>query len=100
MTLLLLTPFGCRIRQCLLISWAGLRGASSIVFAITAVSSGVYLSIDLFHVVFMVSLFSIAIQGALLPAVSKKLDMIDENPDITRTFSDYDDLDALEPRGY
>lgn len=91
MTLLLLTPFGCRIRQCLLISWAGLRGASSIVFAITAVSSGVYLSMDLFHVVFMVSLFSIAIQGALLPAVSKKLDMIDENPDITRTFSDYDE---------
>ncbi len=91
MSLILLKPLGCSIRQCLLISWAGLRGASSIVFAITAVSAGISLSIDLFHVVFMISLFSISVQGALLPTVSRTLNMIDEHPDITRTFNDYGD---------
>lgn len=91
MTLILLLPFKCSLKQCLLISWAGLRGASSIVFAIVAVSSGIDLSIDLFHVVFLVSLFSISIQGALLPTVSKKLDMIDENPNINKTFNDFEE---------
>jgi cell volume regulation protein A len=32
----LLTPFGCKPRQQLLVSWAGMRGAASIVFAIMA----------------------------------------------------------------
>ena len=91
MTLLLLRPQKCSLKQCLLISWAGLRGASSIVFAISAVSSGISLSFDLFHVVFMVSLFSIALQGALLPIASKKLGMIDDSPNIYKTFNDYGD---------
>ena len=89
-TILLLMPLKCSLRQCLLISWAGLRGASSIVFAITAVSAGVALSMDLFHVVFMVSLFSIAIQGALLPTIAIKLKMIDESPNIAKTLNDFD----------
>lgn len=33
---LLLKPFKCSVNQCLLVSWAGLRGASSIVFSIIA----------------------------------------------------------------
>lgn len=90
MTMILLIPQGCSFKQCLLIAWAGLRGASSIVFAISAVSAGINLSMDLFHVVFNVSLFSIAIQGALLPIVSKGLGMIDDNPNIYKHFNDYD----------
>ena len=91
MSVILLMPQKCSFRQCMLISWAGLRGASSIVFAIVAVSSGISLSFDLFHVVFLVSLFSISIQGALLPTVSKKLDMIDEHPNIYKTFNELDE---------
>ena len=91
MTMILLLPQKCSWKQCLLISWAGLRGASSIVFAIVAVSSGVNLSFDLFHVVFLVSLFSIAIQGALLPTISKKLDMVEKEANIYRTFNDYEE---------
>ena len=91
MTVILLMPLKCSFRQCMLISWAGLKGASSIVFAIVAVSSGISLSMDLFHVVFLVSLFTILVQGTLLPTVSRKLNMIDENPDIFKTFNDYDD---------
>ena len=89
MCIILLKPLKCSLKQCLLISWAGLRGASSIVFAIVAVSSGIRLSFDLFHVVFLVSLFSIAIQGALLPYFSKKLDMVEKNANISKTFNDY-----------
>ncbi|MFW5674916.1 MAG: cation:proton antiporter, partial [Acetivibrio ethanolgignens] len=55
---LLLLPFQCSIRQCLLVSFAGLRGAASSVFAIMVVASGASISYDLFHIVFMVSLFS------------------------------------------
>lgn len=67
----IMLPFKSSIKQCLLVSWAGLRGAASSVFAIMVISSGANISYDLFHIVFMVSLFSVAIQGTLLPAASK-----------------------------
>lgn len=74
----ILKPFKCSVRQCLLVSWAGLRGASSIVFSIVVMAGGSVMSKDLFNIVFMISLLSVAIQGTLLPAVSRRLDMIDE----------------------
>lgn len=86
---MLMLPFGKNIRQCLLVSWAGLRGASSCVFAIMAVSEGISMKQDLFHIVFMASLFSVAIQGTLLPAVAKKLNMVDNSTDVRKTFNDY-----------
>lgn len=82
-------------RRWLLISWAGLRGAASIVFAIMVIDSGADMSYDLFHIVFMVSLFSVAIQGTLLPAVSKKLQMVDEESDVLKTFNDYQEESAI-----
>ena len=91
MTIILLMPQKCSLRQCLLISWAGIRGASSVVFAIVAVSSGIKLCFDLFHVIFVVSLFSIMVQGALLPKVSEKLEMIIDEPNVYKTFNDYED---------
>lgn len=86
----LLAPFKSKINQILLISFAGLRGASSIVFAIVATMS-VTTQSDLFHMVFFVVLFSISLQGTLLPFVSKKLKMIDESGDVMKTFNDYSD---------
>ena len=93
---LLLKPLKCNWNQCLLIAWAGLRGASSSVFAITAVAAGVSMKEDLFHVVFMVSLFSVAIQGTLLPGIAKKLDMVDDTADVRRTFNDYQEETAFQ----
>ncbi len=92
----LLKPMGCSIRQCLLIAWAGLRGASSSVFAIMAVANGISMKHDLFHIVFMVSLFSVAIQGSFLPAVAKKLNMVDENADVRKTFNDYQEETSFQ----
>ena len=65
-------------------------------FAITAVAAGVSMKEDLFHVVFMVSLFSVAIQGTLLPGIAKKLDMVDDTADVRRTFNDYQEETALQ----
>lgn len=92
---LLLLPFRCSIRQCLLVSWAGLRGAASSVFALMVITSGAHVSYDLFHIVFTVSLFSVAIQGTLLPWAAKKLDMVDEMADVRKTFNDYQEESAI-----
>ncbi|WP_264293471.1 TrkA C-terminal domain-containing protein [Blautia hansenii] len=93
---LLLKPMKCSNRQCWLISWAGLRGASSSVFAITAVAAGISMKQDLFHIVFMVSLFSVAIQGTFLPKVAQKLSMIDDTADVSKTFNDYQEETSLQ----
>ena len=61
---LVLTPFRSKIKQQLLVSWSGLRGAASIVF-------------------------SILLQGSMLPWISRKLDMLDKTADVMKTFNDY-----------
>lgn len=93
---LLLRPLGCSGRQIGLVSWAGLRGASSIVFAIMATVSPAYLKNDVFHIVFCVVLFSIAFQGTLLPWVARRLGMIDPAADVLRTFNDYQEEQAVQ----
>ena len=92
----ILMPFRCPVKQQLLVSWAGLRGAASIVFAIMATVSPAYTKNDLFHIVIFIVLFSISIQGTLLGLVAKKLDMIDENGNVMTTFSDYSDEMPVE----
>lgn len=92
----LMSPFKCSMKQNLVISWAGLRGASSCVFAIMAVAAGISMKQDLFHIVFMVSLFSVTIQGMLLPYVSKYFDMVDNDADVRKTFNDYQEDTALQ----
>lgn len=92
----ILTPFKCPWRQQLVVSWAGLRGAASIVFAIMATVSPAYMKNDIFHIVFFIVLFSISIQGTLLPLISKKLDMIDDRSNVMKTFSDYSDENPIE----
>ncbi len=93
--LLLMLPFGRGLRENALVSWAGLRGAASIVFAIMAVGALEGLSIDLFHIVFTVALVSVTLQGTLLPRVAKLLDMIDGNADVRKTFTDYQEESVL-----
>lgn len=85
----ILKPFGCSLNQIALVSFAGIRGASAIVFAIMATLNPAYLKNDIFHIVFCIVLFSIAIQGTLLSYIARKLDMIDTEGDISKTFSDY-----------
>lgn len=88
---LLMLPFKSPLRQTALVSFCGMRGAASIVFAIVAVNQHAKLDNDIYHVVFFVVLFSILIQGTLLPFVSKILNMTDAEADVLKTFTDYSD---------
>jgi len=76
------------LQQKAVVSWAGIRGAASIVFAIVAVST-VELHYDLFHIIFAIVLLSLAIQGGLMPAVAIKTKMYDPQGNIMKTFSNY-----------
>ena len=76
-------------RQLGLISFVGLRGAASIVFAINILTSGVELQNDIFSIVFCIVLLSIALQGSLVPAVAKAAGMTDAGEDVMTTFSDF-----------
>lgn len=93
---LLLSFFKSDINQCLLVSWAGLRGVASIVFAIIAMDSGITLHYDLFHLVFLISILSVAIQGTFLPLAAKMTNMIDPHVDIKKTFNDYEEECAVK----
>lgn len=93
---LLLSFFKSGINQYLLVSWAGLRGVASIVFAIIAMDSGITLHYDLFHLVFLISILSVAIQGTFLPLAAKMTNMIDPHVDIKKTFNDYEEECAVK----
>lgn len=91
----IMLPFKSTFKQCLLVSWAGLRGAASIVFAIMVVANDAAFNYDLFHIVFLISLLSVAFQGSLLPLAAKITDMIDNNSDVCKTFNDYQEESSL-----
>lgn len=94
--LLVMSPFKCKINQQMFVAWSGMRGAASIVFAIMAMTSPAALGNDIFHIVFFIVLFSVLVQGTLLPVVARKLDMIDEDADVMKTFTDYADEMPVE----
>lgn len=87
----LLTPFKAPFHQQFVISFAGLRGAASIVFAIMTAVSPAYGEDTIFHIVFCVVLISILFQGTFLPFVARRFHMIDNNSDVLKTFNDYSD---------
>ena len=86
----ILTPFRkYSFKQQSLISFVGLRGAASIVFAIMAMTDNPLLENDIFNIVFCLVLISISLQGSLIPWVAGKLDMLDADADVMKTFNDY-----------
>lgn len=88
---ILMKPFKLKTNQIFLISFAGLRGAAAIAFAIMAINNNVNLSFDIFHTVFVICIFSLLIQGSLLPFVTDKLNMFSINDSVLRTFNYYSD---------
>lgn len=92
---LILKCFKASWHKCLLVSFAGLRGAASSVFAAMAVAAGVPMGSDLFQIVFVVTLLSVSIQGSLLGPLARKLNMIDDKEDVFKTFNDYVEENSL-----
>ena len=46
------------------------------------VCAGVATKLDIFHIVFFIALFSVAVQGSFLPLAARKLHMIDNFSDV------------------
>ncbi|MDE6731959.1 MAG: potassium/proton antiporter [Oscillospiraceae bacterium] len=93
---LIMKPFKAHLNQIALVSFAGIRGASSIVFAIMVTANEAYTKNDIFHIVFMIVLISISVQGSLLPLVARKTNMIDDGENVMKTFNDYSDENAVQ----
>ncbi len=85
---LLMLPFRKPLRQLLLLSFSGLRGAAAIVFAMMAMSR-VEIGDTIFHITFLIAVLSVLFQGSLLPICARKLDMIDDSDDVMKSFTDY-----------
>ncbi len=81
--------------QMALISFVGLRGAASIVFAIMILSSKAALTNDIFSIVFCIVIISIALQGSLVPAAAKVCKMTDSDADVMTTFSDFQEKSEM-----
>ena len=88
-TFSILSWFKVPIKEQLFISLVGIRGAASIVFAIFAVTYDVHINYDIFHIIFFIALFSVSVQGTLIPKVARKLDLIDDDQSVLKTFNDY-----------
>ena len=109
-TLAVLRPFGAGLGKIALASWAGLRGAASVVFALYVVTAGVdmpgtlshtawvtgaSLPFNIFDLVFVVVILSLVVQGSALPALAKRLGMIDAGANVMRTFNDFQEESDL-----
>lgn len=90
-TFIILSPFKFTAKEKIFISWVGLRGAASVVFAIFAVTYGVNIENDIFHIIFFIALFSVAIQGTFIPKIASLLDLVDTGAEgsVLKTFTDY-----------
>lgn len=93
----ILSFFKTPVKQQLFISWVGLRGAASIVFATFALKAELPISNLIFNTVFFIAFFSVIIQGSFIPLVAKKLNLIGEQDNVLKTFTDYveDTYDTL-----
>lgn len=88
-TFSILSWFRIPFKHQLFVSLVGLRGAASIVFAILAATSSEFITSDIFHIIFFVALLSVTVQGSIIPLMAKKLDLIDNDTSVLKTFTDY-----------
>jgi len=74
----LMRPFRRTMNEIALVSWAGFRGASSIVFATYLLTAGLPYAEYVFSVVFFVCMLSVIVQGSFIVPIAKKLRLIDD----------------------
>ena len=88
-----LSGFKYPLKAKLFVSWVGLRGASSIVFATYALTEGIQNADTSFNMVFFISLTSVIIQGSMLTPVASMLGQLDKEDKtlVSRSFTDYEE---------
>ena len=86
---LVLKKFDFNTKEKLFIALVGLRGAASIVFAIFALNYGISINNDIYHIIFFIALISVGVQGTLIPIIAKRLELLDNNRPVLKTFNDY-----------
>jgi potassium/hydrogen antiporter len=74
--LLCLSPFRFSLREQLMVSWAGLRGAVPIVVATYPLIAGASDARTIFNLVFFVVFVSVLLQGATIPIMSRWLNVV------------------------
>lgn len=83
------------IKDKLIISIAGIRGAASIVFATYALSYNLAAANWIFNIVFVVALSSIIVQGLLFIPLAKKFDLVeDEELSLTKFYDESGKISA------
>lgn len=87
----ILSWFKTPLKQQILVSFVGLRGAASIVFATYALVNKISIANEIFNIVFIIALFSVLAQGTLIPTVAKRLDLVEGEISVYKTFNDYED---------
>lgn len=84
---LCLLPFkGLSFRAKTFVSWVGLKGAGPILFALCPVVAGLERSSEMFNIVFLITLFSLLLQGMTLGKMAKLLRLSYEEEPQTETF--------------
>ena len=84
---LCLLPFkGLSFRAKTFVSWVGLKGAGPILFALCPVVAGLERSSEMFNIVFLITLFSLLLQGMTLGKMAKLLKLSYEEEPQTETF--------------
>lgn len=84
-----LSIFKRSIKERLLVSWVGFRGAASIVFATYPLTAGLPVADMIFNTVFFVALVSVLVQGTFFIPIARKLDLIGKEETVLKTFTDY-----------
>lgn len=82
-----LSPFAnISFRAKTLISWVGLKGAGPILFALCPIVAGLERSSEMFNIVFLITLFSLLLQGGTLRKLAGWLKLCDTEPQKVQTF--------------
>ena len=93
--LLCMAPFRqYNIKDKMMLSWVGLKGAVPIIFAIMCLAEGVEHADMLFNVVFLCTLVSLLVQGTTITRVARKLDLAVDPPQLKRL--EHFDIDLPE----
>ena len=86
---LLMKPFGYKLKEIGLVSWAGFRGASSIVFSIYLLSAKLPYAELVFSIVFFVCMLSVILQGSFLTPLAKLLGLVETEKNTSKPIEDY-----------